>query len=221
MKIKKKILKNFLIQQILGFIIATYIFFIKFSIKIKHKNLSIPQKFWSNGKPFILAFWHSQLMTISFCWKCKKKLNILASSHSDGRLGSIIASYFNIKNIPITSNQNIIEIRNIFKTINKKNYIGITPDGPRGPKENVSEGIIKIARATNIPIISCGFWSSQNFNLKSWDSFLVTLPFSSCCFVWNEPLYIAKDIKDDEIIQYQELLKKMIDESINKAKKNI
>ena len=85
----------------------------------------------------------------------------------------------------------------------------------------MSEGIIKIARAAEIPIIPCGFWSSKNFQLKSWDAFLITLPFSKCFFVWHNPIYIAKNLKDSKIQEYQILLKKMIDESINKAKNKI
>ena len=71
----------------------------------------------------------------------------------------------------------IISLRPIFKLLKSKQYIGITPDGPRGPKEIASEGIIKIAKSTNIPIIPVGFWSSKNFQLKSWDSFLITYTF--------------------------------------------
>ena len=48
--------------------------------------------------------------------------------------------------------------------------------------------------------------------------FLVTLPFSKCFFVWQNPIYIPENLKDSEILKYQNLLKKMIDESINKAK---
>ena len=174
-----------------------------------------------SNKPFILAFWHNQLMMISFCWKSKKKINILASSHSDGRFGSIVRKYFKLKNIPISSKDNNFILRSILSIFKMKHYIGITPDGPRGPKEIVSEGIIKIARASKIPIIPCGFWSSRNIQLKSWDAFLVTLPFSKCFFVWQEPIYIPKNLKDSEIKKYQILLKKMIDDSITKAKNKI
>ena len=77
MKIKKKILKNIIIQRILAFMVALYILLVRITSKINHINLPIPQSFWENNKPFILAFWHNQLMMISFSWKAKKKLNIL------------------------------------------------------------------------------------------------------------------------------------------------
>ena len=45
-------------------------------------------------------------------------------------------------------------------------YIGITPDGPRGPNQKVSDGIIKISKATQVPIIPIGFASSKFRTIK-------------------------------------------------------
>ena len=217
----KKILKHRLVQQLLGFIAAMYIFFVKLTSRIYITNLQIPKSFWDDNKPFILAFWHSQLMTISFAWSKQTKINIIASQHSDGRFGSIVGSYFRLNNIPRSSKSPNTLLRTILKLVDNKEYIGITPDGPRGPNQKVSDGIIKLASSLQIPIIACGFWSSKNFKLKSWDSFLITLPFSKCCFVWQKPLYIPKNTNEANIIEYQNQIKKMIDDSINIAKKNI
>ena len=219
MKIKKKILKNSFVQEVLAFVVAAYIFFVRKTSKIKFINTSIPKSYWKNNKPFILAFWHSQLMMISYSWESPKIINILASEHSDGRFGAKVGKYFKLNNIPTSLNGNKYALRSIFQKLKNNNYIGITPDGPRGPKEVVSDGIIKIAKATNTPIIACGFWSSNNFNLNSWDSFLVTLPFSSCCFVWQKPIYIPQDVKDAEFQHYQNMLKKMIDEKYKSCKR--
>ena len=221
MKIKKKLLKNILVLNLLAFFTAVYIFLVKISCKIKYENQNIPENYWKNNQPFILAFWHSQLMTITFCWKIKKKINVIASGHTDGRFGAIVGKYFNLNNIPTSVKGENVSLRPIFKKLKNNNYVGITPDGPRGPKEIVSEGIIKIARITKAPIIPCGYWSSQNFKLKSWDSFLVTLPFSKCCFVWGDPLYIPENLEDKKISAYQQLLKNMIDKSIKIAKDKI
>ena len=99
MTFKKKLVKNFIVQNILGLLGFIYIYIVRITSQINHKNKSIPEYFWKNKKPFILAFWHSQLMMISFCWKSKKKINILASAHSDGRFGAIVGKYFNLNNI--------------------------------------------------------------------------------------------------------------------------
>ena len=220
MNIRKKLLKNIFIQHILAFVVALYIFFVRLTSRINYINISIPQSFWKNNKPFILAFWHSQLMMIGFSWKKKQNVNILASGHSDGRFGAIVGKYFNLNNIQTSKKNKSISLKIIFKLLNDNNYIGITPDGPRGPKEIVSEGIIKIAKKSKVPIIPIGFWSSKNFKLKSWDSFLITLPFSKCSFVWNKPLEIPYNIQENQIQHYQKLLQEKINQSVKKAQDN-
>ena len=220
MQIKKKLLKNFLIQNILGFFAFLYIRVVSLTSSIHFENESIPKKFWNDDKPFILAFWHSQLMMIGFSWKKNKNVNILASGHSDGRFGAIVGKYFNLNNIQTSKKNKSISLKTIFKLLKDNNYIGITPDGPRGPKEIVSEGIIKIAKTSKIPIIPIGFWSSKNFKLKSWDSFLITLPFSKCSFVWNKPLEIPNNINENQIQHYQKLLQEKIIQCVNKAQSN-
>ena len=154
-------------------------------------NSELPEKLWRENKPFILAFWHGQLMMIGHVWKSKAVLNMLASSHSDGRFGAYIAGHFNLKNVSIMSKNKSPSLRKVFKILKDRNYIGITPDGPRGPNKKVSEGIIKIAIHSQVPIIPLGFASNKNLKLKSWDSFLITYPFSICRFVWGEPITLS------------------------------
>tara|TARA_B000000437_G_scaffold52705_1_gene37317 strand:+ start:2360 stop:3040 length:681 start_codon:yes stop_codon:yes gene_type:complete len=221
MSIRKKLLKHFIVQQLLAFIAFIYIVFVKITSNIKYENIDSPKKYWQNKKPFILAFWHGQLMTFSYTWKINKKLNILASSHSDGRFGASIARYFKLNNIPISSDGNNLSLRPIFKILNSNNYIAITPDGPRGPKEKVSEGIIKIAKISKVPIIPVGFGSSKNFCLKSWDSFLITLPFSKCRIVWGDSITIPENLEDQEIATYKKIIEEKINECVKKAKENL
>ena len=218
MTIKKKLVKNFIVQNILGLLGFTYIFIVRMTSQINHKNKSIPEFFWKNKKPFILAFWHNQLLMISFSWKKNKKLNILASGHSDGQFGAIIAKYLGSNTVTVSDKKRKINIRPIFDLLNNNNYIGITPDGPRGPKEKVSDGVIKIARKSNVPIIPVGFWSSRNCTLNSWDSFLITYPFSKCVFTWSEPILIPNNLRDEEIPKFQLLLENKINDCIQSAK---
>ena len=97
-------------------------------------------------------------------------------------------------------------------------YIGITPDGPRGPNRKVSDGIIKISKATQVPIIPIGFASSKYRTLKSWDSFLITKPFSKSAFVWGKTIPIPKNCTDNEIEEYKNILEKELNICIEKAK---
>ena len=76
MKIKKKIIKNYFIQQLLALVTVVYIKLVALTSSIIIKNIESPQFYWKNNKPFILAFWHSQLMMIRNCWNSESKKNV-------------------------------------------------------------------------------------------------------------------------------------------------
>ncbi len=215
----KNFKKNKLIQYFLAYLAVIFIYIVRYTSKINIVNEKFPKKFWKKNQPFILVFWHSQLMMISYSWVKNKKINILASDHSDGRFGAIIGSYFKLRNIERPSKKSNMALKNIFKLVKKNEYIGITPDGPRGPNQKVSEGVIKIASSLQIPIIPCGFWSSKNLQLKSWDKFLITLPFSKCYFVWSKPMYVNKKISKNMQKKFQYELEKQLNRNIGEAKK--
>ena len=217
----KKIFKYSLLQKFLAYVGYIYILFVCITSKIKIKNDQLTKKMLIDKKPFILAFWHSQLMMVGYVWKSKNTLNMLASSHSDGRFGSYIASHFNLKNISIMAKKKSPSLRKVFKILNEKNYIGITPDGPRGPNKKVSEGIIKIAMHSQVPIIPLGFASNKNFKLNSWDSFLITYPFSKCNFVWGEPITIPSSTKENEIEKYKIFLEDKINSCVSIAQSEL
>ena len=218
MKIKKKIIKNFYTQQLLALVSAIYIKLVALTSSIIIKNIESPQYYWRNNKPFILAFWHSQLMMISYCWNSESKINILASGHSDGRFGAIVGKYFKLNNIPTSSNEKTISLKPVFTLLKNSQYIGITPDGPRGPNQKVSDGIIKISKTTQVPIIPIGFASSKFRTLKSWDSFLITKPFSKSAFVWGKTITIPKNCTDNQIEEYKNILERELNICVEKAK---
>ncbi len=217
MSFKKKLFKLSIIQKFLAYIGYLYILFVGITSRIEIINQEFSNKMWEEKKPFILAFWHGQLMMIGHVWKSKAVLNMLASSHSDGRFGAYIAGHFNLKNISIESKNKSPSLRQVFKILNNGNYLGVTPDGPRGPNQKVSEGIIKIAINSQVPIIPLGFASSRNFKLKSWDSFLITYPFSKCKFIWGDPIVIPSTTEDGEIEKYKLFLEEKINNCVNTA----
>ena len=85
---------------------------------------------------------------------------------------------------------------------------------------NNKKFLIKIIIAT-LPIIPIGYWSSHNFSLNSWDSFLITLPFSKLSFVWGDAINIPKNLKNNEISKFQNILENKINECITRAKNNL
>ena len=221
MKFRKKILKLVLVQKFLAFVGSLFIKSVALTSEIKIKNSDNIENLWKNKKPFILAFWHGQLMMISYVWKSNYELNILASGHSDGRFGSYLGKYFKLNNIPINSKNKSKSLRDALVILKNSKCIGITPDGPRGPSQKVSEGAIKISKISKVPIVPLGFASNKNFKLKSWDSFLITYPFSKCTFIWGDPIIIPSTTKDGEIEKYKLFLEEKINYCMHIARSKL
>ena len=121
MRIKKILLKNFILKNISSILGYIYVILVKLTSKITHKNQSSPNYYWKNDKPFIVAFWHSQLLLIKYSWFSKKKLNILASGHSDGQFGANIAKLLGANTVTISNKKKKINIRPIFKLLKENN----------------------------------------------------------------------------------------------------
>jgi lysophospholipid acyltransferase (LPLAT)-like uncharacterized protein len=76
--------------------------------------------------------------------------------------------------------------------------IAITPDGPKGPRHVVKEGVIRLARITGVPIFPVTFNCSRKYHVNSWDRFLFPVPFSKGVFIWGNPITIPRSANKAE-----------------------
>jgi lysophospholipid acyltransferase (LPLAT)-like uncharacterized protein len=56
--------------------------------------------------------------------------------------------------------------------------VGLTPDGPRGPRYVLKPGTIIVARRTRAPLLLVGAEFESAWQLRSWDRFCIPRPFS-------------------------------------------
>ena len=68
----------------------------------------------------------------------------------------------------------------------------ITPDGPKGPRHEVKEGVVQLARITGRPVIPMAFPCSRGHRFASWDRFILPYPFGRGVYSFGEPLTWAE-----------------------------
>lgn len=191
MKLGKRILRSQITQGFLCLIAASYIRFVYVTSRWRVVGGHIPRQFWDKDKKFLLCFWHGRLLMMPYCWDMTKPIHMMISMHSDGRFLSDTVSRFGIKTIVgSTSKGGAAALRAMVKTVKNGDYVGLTPDGPRGPRMRAQEGIVTIARLAKIPIIPIGYASTNSKILGSWDRFIAALPFGRGVFVWGEPIEV-------------------------------
>jgi len=75
--------------------------------------------------------------------------------------------------------------------------ICVTPDGPRGPRYQLSPGLIKLAQMTGSPVMAVHIHFGSAFRFKTWDRFVLPLPFSKLTIIFDELLDVPRQMDDD------------------------
>ena len=212
----KNFLKNYFIKKFLSLVGALYVYIVYISSQKTFINKDNFDKLILENKSFIYALWHDQLLLSPFTWQTKNRIDILISKHKDGDIIADLIKYHGFNSIRgSTNNPNkekekntISSIRKIIKTLKANVSIGITPDGPRGPRHKVSEGTINIARISNKKILPMALAYKEQWVLNTWDKFIIPKPFNKICIVWGDPIDI--EINKIHVPIQQEALEKSL-----------
>jgi len=200
MRTIKRFSKTSLGQKLIGFLFYLITSFICKSIKWQYLVENEKENILKNDEEYIFCCWHNRLFLGPHLLPRNRIINALQSSHSDGMITSIAFQYLGMKVILGSSQKGGMQaFRKMVKSIQLGESVAITPDGPKGPKETVKEGIIKLAQITQKPIIPL-VWSTNKYKtFNSWDNFILPYPFSKGVYSFGKPIYVKKKINEEEI----------------------
>lgn len=191
--------------------VAKYIGFVYKTSRWEKVGWENPEAYWREGKPFIVCFWHNRLLMTCFAWQGPMAFHMLISSHSDGQIIAQTVGHYGIKTIAGSSSKGGTQaLRQMLKTLKEGDVIGITPDGPRGPRFEVSEGIVSLARLSNLDILPVSFSVSRRRVLSSWDRFIFALPFTKGVLLWGKPITPQDWQGDDGAVRLGSLIQERL-----------
>ena len=196
----KRLMKKNWFRRVVVWLGVKYIRLVHRTTRWTTDNIEIPESYYKDGKPFIGCFWHGRMLLMPYIWNGPQQFFMLISAHGDGKLISQTISHFGIKTIAgSTTRRGADAYREMVTKLQQGNCIGITPDGPKGPRHKVGMGIVKLAQAAGVDIVPASYATTRRRFLKSWDRFLLPLPFGRGKFVWGEPLTPPKDPTDENM----------------------
>lgn len=148
----------------------------------------------------MMAQWHETLLTAlsNGIWisslKSVAPIDALISQHGDGRIIARAVSTMGIHSVDGSSTRGGLRAFLKLKgSLKKGNWIVITPDGPRGPRQKLKEGVAKLAaQESRTKILPVRVWCSRAYECKSWDRMKIPYPFSTVvldagpAFYWHE-----------------------------------
>jgi len=197
---RKRILQSDTAQRALCALAALYIRFVHKTGTWQVEGGEIPGAFWRQKRPFILCFWHGRLLMMPYCWDRDVPIHMLISQHRDGQIIARTVAHFGIDTIAGSSSRGGgAALRSMVRAIRNGDCIGITPDGPQGPRMRASIGVAQVARLAGVPVIAAAFSCKPRRLTTSWDRFAFAFPFGRGAFVWGEPIIVDPNADDDAL----------------------
>jgi lysophospholipid acyltransferase (LPLAT)-like uncharacterized protein len=154
-------------------------------------------------EPYVFALWHNRLLSSPVIFKRffrkRKGVTALISQSRDGKMISDIILRLGMGVVNGSSSRGgaaaMLELTN---WIRGGTDIAITPDGPRGPVYKLSSGPLFLAQKTGAPLVPVYVEYSRCIRFKSWDRFMVPLPFSRVDIRFGKMHPIPPDLTPEE-----------------------
>ncbi|GAA4499673.1 glycosyltransferase N-terminal domain-containing protein [Gluconacetobacter tumulicola] len=155
----------------------------------------------------LVAFWHEALaLTPALLWWSTARNptlrpHVLISRNRDGRLIADIIAPWGAGTIAGSTDRKgkdkggAAALRQLLALIRGGDPIVITPDGPRGPRRQVEQGVIGLARLSGAPIVPVGGWCAS-WRLGGWDRMMIPLPFGRGRIVCGAPIAVTREDQD-------------------------
>ncbi len=220
----KRFMRSIAVQKSIGGLIAAYMTLVKYTTRWDIEGADKVQSIIEEKNGVIALVWHSRFMMLTSAWKKQYQLPyVLISRSRDGNIVAHASHYLGLKTIRGSTKKaakanNAAKAKggakaslDIVTAIENKGCIVVTPDGPRGPRQRLGDGPLRLAKLTNAPLMPCSFAVKNRKLLNSWDRLVVPLPFGKGKIIWGTPVNITKEADDNEI----EHIRKRIEEEMN------
>jgi hypothetical protein len=157
-------------------------------------------------EPVIFCIWHNRLAMAMWMYRKRalktqpgRRMAALVSASKDGAFLAAILESFGVRPVRGSSSrrgsQALLELTGWAE---QGCDLAITPDGPRGPRYVIQDGVISVAQLTGLPIVPVGCWIKRKWTLKSWDAFQIPHPFSPCEITVAQPVHVPRELSDEE-----------------------
>ncbi len=220
-----KKIKSFFKIYVLSFLGFIVIFIVNKTIRWNAKFLDGKDKFPKKG---VIVFWHAHQLLMApiskkIFFKGRKniKISVLISQHSDGRLIAMVMKYFKYGSVAGSSTNNSrASSLKLLKNLKEDNsYIGITPDGPKGPRCKMKMGAITLASLSNMPIVPVAYDFEKKWIFNSWDKMFFPKLFSKGNLIVGKVFYLKENLTEEELEKYKDLVENELN-NISKMAQN-
>ena len=142
-------------------------------------------------RPFVFVLWHSRILPLLYLHR-NEEIVLLISRHRDGQHLANLAERWGYRSVRgSTKRGGEVGLLGVVRALQGGAEVAITPDGPRGPAEQVQPGAVAAAQHSGAALLPLGARPSSAWWLGSWDRMCIPKPFARLDIVYGPPIEVA------------------------------
>ncbi len=159
-------------------------------------------RFREEGTSVVFAFWHAQLLPLVH-YRRGEGAVVLVSEHADGEYITQIIERNGFGTARGSSTRGGAKgLKAVVRALRNGHDVGITADGPRGPRHEFKWGALVAAQLSGAPVIPVAVGAPRAWLAKSWDKFIIPKPFSLVRLGYAPPHWIPREASEDELVEH-------------------
>lgn len=199
----KTLLRSSIAQSTLAVLFAAWLRLCWATMRWTRVDRAAVEGVWDAGGPVVVCFWHSRIGIAPPAWS--RRGQPLRGLISLSRDGEFIARAMALIGIPAIRGSSAkasakdkakgggAAFRDGLRWLKSGGAVALTPDGPRGPVEEMAEGAPLFAATTGAPVLFLGLAASPAIRLGGWDQGVLPLPFARGVIVWDGPVRVPRE----------------------------
>jgi len=159
----------------------------------------------------IYGGWHQRLFSGITPFAGRKPIVITISESRDGEYIAKIAELIGWRTVRGSSSRGGSKAFRELKSLANNGYrIAHIVDGPQGPPEVIKPGLLRIARATGLPILLTAVSPQKEWVFNSWDRFMIPKPFSKIIVRFGKAVPVPKSMSKSDLEKERQRVEKQL-----------
>lgn len=157
------------------------------------------QKIERSGKIPIYCFWHDRIFAGTYFFR-NRGIVVITSQSFDGEYIARFIKRFGYGAVRGSSTRGGIgALVEMIRLMRRGLPMGVTVDGPKGPRYVAKSGAIILAKKTGNPLMPFVVETKKFWTVNSWDKLQIPKPFTRARVFIADPVYVAADAGDAEV----------------------
>jgi len=182
--------------------IGFYMLFVGVTTRWRKVNPAAMEAFFNSEGKHLACIWHGRFTLVHKLWKFgpgTKPAKFLISRSREGGLVAWVSRTVGAEVVRGSAAKRgqqkggLEALREMARHLDGGGVMGMTPDGPRGPRMRAKRGPVQLAKIAGASLVPITWATSNRLVFDSWDKFILPLPFGRGALIWGDAIPVPED----------------------------